>query len=329
VVVAIAVQCDCAALRSACVNRIYAATGDGQMALSLDDGETWTRRDVPTRKPDYPGDEFGLNWIAADGDNVYVATGQGLHMSRNAGLDWKLAKLNPDGGRNLRLNSVYIDEYRRIHAIGEDVGTGQYWMSEDQGETWFSHRYPAHEVFWLPFVVYASNNRSYVGMRHGVAMSGNGKNWDLLRTPIDVPYNPQVVAIKGRGSKIFVGLPIPGAALYISEDDGRSWRQQYTSRIVGGVRNFVMSIAVTEEKIYVANWGFGMSISDDGGKTWEETKGLASNYPYEVHAIGDSVFVGTKNGLSISRDGGKTWIRKSGEDLGLPANEVTIFAHCV
>jgi len=326
VAIAFAIACDCSALRSACVNRIYTATKDGEMVVSLDDGETWTRRDVPKRKPDYPGDEFRLNAISADGDNVYVATGQGLHVSRNGGLDWKLAKLNPDGRRNLYVWFVYVDNYHRVYAVGDTLSTGQYWMSEDRGETWLSHRYPESDVFWLPFVVFASNNRSYVGMRNGVAKSDNGRNWDLVRTPItEVPYHPEVMAINGRGSNIYVGLPIPGAALYISEDDGSTWRQQYTTRVTS-YRNYVSSIAVTEDKIYVANWGFGVSFSEDGGKSWAESYGLASGNVYEIHAIGNSVFAGTENGLSISRDAGKTWTTK---DVGLPSKRVTVFAHCV
>jgi len=312
-------------LRSACVNRIYTATGNGEMAVSLDDGETWTRRDVPKRNPDYPGDEFALNAISADGNNVYVAAGQGLHISRNGGLDWTIAKLNPEESEHLFVRFVYIDNYHRIYAVGEIHGTGQYWMSEDGGETWLSHRYPQSEVFWLPFVVFASNNRSYVGMRHGVAKSDNGRNWDLVRTPIDLPGFPEVVAINGRGSNIYVGLPHPGAALYISADDGGTWRLQYTSQVTG-YRNYVTSIAVTEDKIYVANWGNGVSVSGDGGNTWVESAGLASGKVNEIHAIGNSVFAGTENGLSISRDAGKTWTTK---DVGLPSKQVTVFAHCV
>jgi len=325
IAIAFAIACDCSALRSACVNRIYTATGNGEMAVSLDDGETWTRRDVPKREPDYPGDEFWLNAISADGDSVYVATGQGLHVSRNGGVDWKLVKLNPDGSNHLLIRFVYIDNYHRVYAVGETASTGQYWMSEDRGETWLSHRYPESCVFWLPFVVFTSNNRSYVGMRHGVAKSDNGRNWDLVRTPIDVPYHPEVYAINGRGSSIYVGLPIPGAALYISEDNGGTWRQQYTSRVTG-YRNYVTSIAVTEDKIYVANWGFGVSVSGDGGKSWVESASLASGKVNEIHAIGNSVFAGTDNGLSISRDAGKTWTTK---DVGLPSKRVTVFAHCV
>jgi len=262
-----------------------------------------------------------LNAISADGDNVYVATGQGLHVSRNGGLDWKVANL---GSRNLHIRFVYIDNYHRVYAVGETVGTGQYWMSEDRGETWLRHSYPESCVFWLPFVVFASNNRSYVGMRHGVAKSDNGRNWDLVRTPIDVPYHPEVLAINGRGSNIYVGLPIPGAALYISEDNGGTWRQQYTTRVTS-FRNYVTSIAVTEDKIYVANWGYGVSISGDGGKTWVESNGVPGDV-YEIHAVGNNVFAGTRLGLSISRDAGKTWTTK---DVGLPSNEVTVFAHCV
>jgi len=93
-------------------------------------------------------------------------------------------------------------------------------------------------------------------------------------------------------------------------------------------------MAVAEDgKIYVTGAPGGLSISNDGGKTWVnkgKSEGLGNEYASKVAVIGKNVYVGSYGAyLSVSRDGGNTWTTKGAKD-GLKLYDTSaIFAQCI
>jgi hypothetical protein len=77
--------------------------------------------------------------------------------------------------------------------------------------------------------------------------------------------------------------------------------------------NFVSAIYVVGSTIYAGTSG-GLSISTDGGGTWQNfdsTDGLADDYVNDVFVEGGKIYVATDNGLSISTNGGSTWATRN------------------
>jgi len=80
------------------------------------------------------------------------------------------------------------------------------------------------------------------------------------------------------------------------------------------------------DKIYVANFRAGLSISNNGGKTWVyNSKPNGAEYANAVAAFANNVYVGTEKGVVISNDGGVTWSSAG----GLSGFVDSIFVHCV
>lgn len=82
----------------------------------------------------------------------------------------------------------------------------------------------------------------------------------------------------------------------------------------GFSRGAVIGIHIDGEKIFAATYD-GLSISEDGGKTWatkRKVHGLPGDRLAGVFANGSNIYVATYwHGLGISQDGGISWEKKN------------------
>jgi len=118
---------------------------------------------------------------------------------------------------------------------------------------------------------------------------------------------------------IYAGTRTDG--LYISYPENKyGWVGWKTSHAFNGLgSNHVKGVYVTGGKIYAATDG-GLSISDDGGKTFNNRLGGDVNGVY----VRDGIIYAatTTDGLAISTDGGTTWNNRTGANSGLPYAKV-------
>jgi len=290
-----------------CTDTVYATTlprsGEAtSLAVSTDEGETWTTRDLPA-----PLDQ-GLWSIAANGDALYaVASMSILYVTHNQGKTWKRLTIPtslPDG-RNA--NVIYVAG-NRVY-VGAYADGGRFAISDDNGETWPINVRLSPD--WRPGTfsgyevnaIHASNGRAYIGTRSkGVGISeDDGKTWRFVGAG---PFSEGVSVIAGFGDKVYVGYGTSDGTISISEDGGKSWRLQKTNE----ENRSVSSIAAINDKVYATHGGPYLSISSDGGKRWARTlMPIRVEQTYSVVVSGNNVYVGTSEGVVVSRDGGDTW----------------------
>jgi photosystem II stability/assembly factor-like uncharacterized protein len=109
-----------------------------------------------------------------------------------------------------------------------------------------------------------------------------------------------------------------GANFFKSADGGATWEQYYVGPSLGGgmleSRGQPIALAVlptNPNKLYMNAYDGGVFISDDGGKTWNDSsKGYAGSQVWGIaidpHNPG-FVVSASKNGIHVSYDGGGKW----------------------
>jgi hypothetical protein len=79
----------------------------------------------------------------------------------------------------------------------------------------------------------------------------------------------------------------------------------------------VRGVYAVGSTVYAATYGWGLSISTNGGTSFTSrttSNGLGSDFVYGVYAVGSTVYAATGAGLSISTDGGATFDNKTTDD---------------
>ncbi|KAF0111207.1 MAG: hypothetical protein FD147_1145 [Chloroflexi bacterium] len=104
--------------------------------------------------------------------------------------------------------------------------------------------------------------------------------------------------------------PISGASIYVathrklyrSDDVGKTWVLAAEKNL----GNFSINLQA-ENKLYGTDWG-KLLISENGGKSWQETKILNESINIFSSLDGEGMILGSqKGGIQISEDSGKTW----------------------
>lgn len=311
-----------------CTAKVYIGTASGQLAISTDGGETWTRRD--------PMPAEDIISIFALNDHVYVGTDAGLAVSKNGGHTWAMIVFD-SSSPSPRVAGAYAWDSKVVAGSGSCSGesSDRYAFSNDNGQTWPTNlKLPNPPFEECVTSVYAVGGRSFIGTsapytnHGGLGISDdNGKTWKFIDQTKGLGNN-RVRALAAAGNTIYVGLDLDGGTISISEDGGRTWGRQNTTKFGSDIG--VRGLTLSGSTLYVATSGGGMSMSNDVWQSWTTKTtidGLASNKTFSVGVIENSIFVGTDNGLSISHDAGKTWATKS-KKQGLPSDKITaVFAH--
>jgi photosystem II stability/assembly factor-like uncharacterized protein len=78
----------------------------------------------------------------------------------------------------------------------------------------------------------------------------------------------------------------------------------------------VSAVAADPSTIFVGTSNSGVLTSRDGGKTWEQSRGVPADAPVNVIERDpkrpENVYVGTTQTLYVSHDAGRRWLRRGG-----------------
>ena len=141
--------------------------------------------------------------------------------------------------------------------------------------------------------------------------------WKTL-TSVPVSSDLKGIYVSPDGSKLFIQEEDSShnASLWMSADDGATWRKIW-SKQVQGVK---LSSSADGSKI-VLKYGYSFSISTDGGQSWAE-RGLSPALAGALISPDGSSLVGC-SGLApsgyityISTDDGQTWLQKGVNSVG-------------
>ncbi|HEX9160535.1 MAG TPA: hypothetical protein VF980_02415 [Thermoanaerobaculia bacterium] len=289
--------------------RLWAACwglwGGSVVAVSVDQGRTWERRDIGI-------EEASIRAIAIDpNDASFVLVGglDGVYRSTDAGLTW--SKLSP----HENVESLAIDPRTRDTIY---VGTWrQGWRTDDGGKIWkhidkgmvldtdmfgitFDPGNP--DNVWVSTCgwVYNSKNRGDEWTRYRDGFN----NRRIHDVEID-PCNPDT---------LYAGST---AGLYRSEDGGKTW---YVVSSEDMVVNSIVLHPQRPGRVIVGIEGDGVYVSNDHARTFTRTSDGLHNVRITsivadpakkdtaYAAVGSA---GTSSGIYRTQNAGRTWTRVS------------------
>lgn len=322
---------------------IYAATTQG-FWMTANGGKSWamtTSRDLE------------INSIAvhpADPNRVFIGTNNyGVMVSNDGGKSF--SQTNGNFSSRFTYSVVPdIERTNRLYAttINTATGGGFIFISSDNGKTWN----PAVKDFDTNRTIAyslvqdrADTNKIYIGTNFGIFSSADrGLSWTQITPPKPAkttsrsrrgrrkaaPKPPETVTVPGMipalGDKInYLTHTEDGKNGYLAGTDNGLYRSYDIEKgwekisFGEGVNHKILTIFNTPqnpEQIWVGTAISGVLVSNDGGQTWTQVKGIPSLVPISAIVVNpgksDYVYVGTTQTFYVSKDGGKSFTRRGG-----------------
>lgn len=344
--------------------RLWAASwglwGGGVIAVSEDNGRTWSRRD-------HGLEDFSVRAIAIDPhDEDFIVAGglTGVYRSTDAGETWEKISdqenveslaLDPrthdriyvgtwrqgirtdDGGKTWALinNGMVLDT--DMFGITVDpnepddvwIATcGWVYNSRNRGDLWTRYRdgfdnRRIHDVQIDP----CDHDRVYAGSVAGLYRTDDrGKSWYVVSDEGLVVNN--IAMHPQRPHRIVLG--VEGDGVYVSNDDGKTF-----TRSCNGLRNLtITSIAAdpaAQERVFASVVFGGMSSgiyeSGDAGATWRKISDATMPSVLSLVVSDDpqaKLVAGTEKGFFYSADGSK-WTQAAPANAPLRVDKVLRF----
>jgi photosystem II stability/assembly factor-like uncharacterized protein len=158
----------------------------------------------------------------------------------------------------------------------------------------------------------------YMGTEVGLFVSRDGAgSWEKLSAPLDGLEVWSINLTPARPDRLVVGTR--PAAVLLSEDAGRTWREAATTmrrdcpRLVYTRVTTLAADPDNPDRLWAGVEIDGIHHSTDGGRTWSPIdEGLTSRDIHTLAVLPDSsgrkrVLATTNNDLNISDDGGRSW----------------------
>ncbi|WP_327589703.1 hypothetical protein OHA25_23825 [Nonomuraea sp. NBC_00507] len=312
---------------------LVATAGQGVLS-SADDGRTWYR--IP------PGQEVEFDAVVrclavhpADPQVIYAGADVGLVRSDDTGVTWHRVD-SPMNGMHIWALAIDPDDPDRILAGTGAPSRAAVFRTTDAGKSW--DRLPPEipefcagvnrprilTVTWD----HVDSGGAWFGVEEGGLWRTRDRGYTWQRvdgTPASLPDGVtnsdihSIVVLAGPPKTIVVAVV---NALFVSQDDGRTWTRQDTRRKYGiYYTRLVMPIPGTDDLLL----GIGdatpgtmtkILYSTDLAQTWTEadldTPANSTVWAFGTHPADPStVFAGTKYGhLLRSTDAGRTWTKE-------------------
>ncbi len=298
---------------------------------SSDTGEHWVQKHhglqntVINDIKIHPGKPETLYLCAAD---------NGLMISEDSGKHWRRSMNGVADGHAQEIEISQNDPSRLVLLMNPWINKGKVYvyMSRNAGKTWTDIGFSV-PVETLPHLEYVdgtatnveldpfSDDTIYVGTNgYGVYKTTNaGKDWSCMNHGLNTPFikGPGALRVHPRNPAIlFAGTQ--GGGIYKSIDGASSWQRATTGE------RFTFGMAmdpVTPARIVAGCAGNTLLITNDEGKSWQETRlPVASHLEMAVYSVAfcpqrpELVLAGTirydlmaAEGLFISTDRAKSF----------------------
>ena len=234
-----------------CGNTVIVGSQNSGIYLSVDNGKTWSQanRGLPSNNLDvtvlacddstlYAGVKYGgffissdtgNNWsasnngipnsiffesIALKGDEIFIATSQGVYHSSDKGANWDAVN-----------NGLTDLDVRSIGIIGQNIFAGTYndglFISNIDSINWKNINNSFNVNKFITCFTSVSG-RIFIGTLSGIFYSDdNGANWIEATTAMD---NPTITSLLMIGDEIFAGLGSNDGGIITSSDMGATWK---------------------------------------------------------------------------------------------------------
>lgn len=271
-----------------CQGRTFASHGSAVLRLA-GDGSGWDT--VFNFAPgNYAARLFHL------GSELYAFNGDGLHRSVDLGASWM--RISRFFGAGLSLSGL-VERGPYLYA-GSSAGM---YRSQDRGATWIGiHRGlavgPARRQ-----LAFLGDTLLAIGPGHLLISTDSGATWSARDSSLFSIYYTTLATEAGH---LYVGTW--GHGVLHSTDGGRTWDPAGTGLPAG---KSIDGLFPRGNTLLAFVDGYKLYRSADRGATWNTAQnGIPGDVaPRDLHAMGDTFFLGTTEGTYRSVDGGGTWGR--------------------
>ena len=273
-------------------------------------GEPWVRNSVSVGAGVYKTTDAGDNWqlmgladtehisrivINPKDSNIVYACALGHLWNSNAERGVFRTK---DGGKT----------WKKVLFVNDDTGCADLAADPQDPDLLYAGMWQVRRYPWK----FISG-----GPGSGLFRSNDGgETWKPIRKglPEGDLGRIGVAPAPSRGSTIYAVVEAKETALYRSDDLGENWTKMNTSFNVQG-RPFYFAYLVVDPSDYqrVYKPGYGLTVSDDGGKTFGFVGGGGGGYHGDLHALWINpknsyhLLLGTDGGVYASTDRGAHW----------------------
>lgn len=325
---------------------VVAATGGAGMVLSEDAGQTWRELDTPKR-----ASSVALH--PTDPNIMYGAFGlDGVYKSTDKGKTWTNISegLNPE----LSARDVVINPARpnTVYVIGDANWKGFFYMSNDGGKSWTNSSSISVDREGDPtFAAGGLSTPTNIAVNplnpDELFISANWRNclsedggvtWTERQRGADISC---ITDIRFSKEKTYVTAMDEGS--FVTEDDGKNWRQLWPLRYSDSFCGHNWRIAVNEvngeDRIiatvspWITSFPARVVVSQDSGNSFKITTTGLPNYVVTANTMwglgypralsvdpknpkivylgidGDPSNGKTGGGIFKSEDGGNTWLQ--------------------
>ena len=323
--------------------------GDSPMGVyrTTDGGEHWTQVIKP---PIGRGEEliFSVEICLSDPNIAYAGGNTSFYRSQDAGMTWvEVAGGTKGWGPPGGVDAIPIDlqcDPRDVNRIFANNYKGGNYLSEDGGHSWknASTGYTGAQVVSV-IVDQFDPARVYSVGRNGAWRSDDGgaKWYGILSLKEGQFASPEWAGVAldpTQKDRILLG----GEGIFESLDGGKNWTGHHLQSDSFGPFAVVIVFAPSDPNIVYAGAGShntmiyhekyegaGLSVSRDGGSTWENAAGNEFKDGVVMGLAVDPenseiVYAATQSGLFKSADGGKNWSSLVGLPKGEPTRTVAI-----
>lgn len=273
---------------------IYVATGTLGLAITKDNGKTWSYYSTAQ------GLSNNIQMVYGSGKNVYVVYDDGLSVSRDGGTTWSNIRKNIAAVYVLGANVYAASTYTALN-------DGALFISSDDVATWSSYT-PQNGLGsnWVNDV-YVSGNSIYAPTTlGGLSISqDNGATW-ITYTDKQGLIGTIINSVKVLDGAIYASSATVAGGVAVSTNGGSNWNQYSTSQWLGS--SSVWGLYILAGSVYAAT-NNGLSVASNSGASWSNhniSQGN-DNYVRGFFGLDSNLYVGTLNGLWMSKDSGNTW----------------------
>lgn len=322
---------------------IYIGTASGGVWKSMSGGIQW--EPIFDKQPVQSIGALAINqsnpseiWVGTGEGNPRNSqnSGEGIYKSIDGGKNWKLMGLE----KTKTIHRVIINPKNPqiVYAAAQGSAWGPneergVYRTKDGGETWEKILYINDETGCADLVIDPSNpNKLIVAMweygrkpwtfNSGGKGSGiyvthdGGDNWERRTAEDGLPKGILgrigLAIAPSKPNVIYALIEAKENGFYKSVDGGFKWKK-VAEKNIGNRPFYYADIFVdpqNENRVY--NLWSRVSVSQDGGKTFERLipNGLVhpDHHAFWVHPTDPNYLIeGNDGGLNISRDGGKNW----------------------
>ncbi len=308
-------------------NNIYAGSFGSGLYKTTNMGLTWSAISVTDPTGTDPPRTlshieslamFGRDSIYAGGSILDIPTGQGgsLFVSTDGGGSWFQVQY-PSPAIRSSVHTVAVSPTNPANALIIGTATKGVYLSTDAGTTWTNIDQVASPGLSLPDVHinavgftathYFAATDSTAGL-YAYSLANPAAGWSPGTGTPGPPVSPNSITIDPTNASImYAGTE--GRAVYKSTNAGASWQAANIGML--GTAGRSLAFNGDGKLLLGTDFGDGIWISADSGRSWTRIDSLATVDPITSFAITNSpltIYAGAfGTGVHKSTDGGLTW----------------------